>query len=182
MKFNPFWFLLLNNDQKDKILKLGEDNKVEYKTWFIFSIVLPLAPFIISILISFLLVGNFKWGLIINNGSLPIISYGFITSGIVYLMERINNKELIHYQLRERIMSFSVLFLFLNSAIFIFETTNKELLTTIQHQIILVFSLLVFYYSLQTSKVMFLLQKKVLDKTYDTQMRDEANAKHGLNW
>ena len=176
------WFLFLNAEQENYLVSLRRENKVSFITWILFSIILPLAPYIISVLINFLLTGFCNWGKIINNGSLPIISYGFITAGIVYIMEKIKNDNLIIFQLRERIMPVAVLLLFLNSSIFILETSVKDTLNTIQHAIVLVVSLFIFYFSLRVSQNMFFLQRKISDKQFDTIYREETNSTHGLNW
>ncbi|WP_346861160.1 hypothetical protein [uncultured Draconibacterium sp.] len=176
------WFLFLNDEQENYLVTLRKENKVSFITWILFSIALPLAPYVISVFINFLLTGFCDWGRIVNNGSLPIISYGFITAGIVYILEKIRNDNVIIFQLRERIMPVAVLLLFLNSSIFILETSVKDTLNTLQHVIVLIVSIFIFYFSLRVSQNMFFLQRKISDKQFDTIYREETSRKHGLNW
>jgi hypothetical protein len=176
------WYLFLNDEQENHLSTLKTENNIPFITWILFSIILPLAPFLISILINFLLIGFCDWGKILNNGSLPIISYGFITAGIVYIMEKINNDNPVVFQLRERIMPIAVLLLFINSSIFILQTSVKETLNGTQHLIVLLTSAIVFYFSLRVSQNMFFLQRKIADGDYAKDLRDEANNIHGKNW
>ena len=128
-------FFLLNRAQAKKLIKLKSKNIEDYKTWSIYAILLPICAYSFAFLVNLLLLVNqpasvtsLEFFQTLNNGSLPIIAFGIISSCISYLMEYIEeaaDQRLIWY-LRRKLMAIAVLFLFLTSAIYILQSINRK--------------------------------------------------------
>ncbi|MDF1518108.1 MAG: hypothetical protein P1P79_09185 [Lutibacter sp.] len=181
------WFCFFNKDQSDRIDTLKSKNLESYKTWLIFSVSLPLATYLISVILNFLINGFCKWGEIMNNGSLSIISFGIISSGIPYILEKLQKDDIVIEDLRKRVMAISVLLMFLSSAWFVFQTTsvqqfsNNTNINLTQHLIVFISSLFLLILSVRNSENLFLLQKKLAEDTLP-EVVEKGVQKHGANW
>jgi len=186
------WFFFFNEEQELKVNQLRTDNYENFKTWFIFTAFLPLLPFIIAVLIHVLIDGMTNWGKTINNGSIPIISFGIVSSGIIFLMEKLKKDDYIIEHIKRRVMAIAVVLLFLTASLFIFENLIDKLfvsedqclfINSLQHGAMFIASLVCLWFSIRIGQNMFFLQKQIIDKdNYSSNMFSETNEIHGKNW
>ena len=181
--------LFLNKDLRDQLNLIQDKNKEQYKTWIIFSVIIPFATYIISIVVTFLISGLKDWEKIVNNGSLTIISLGLLTSGVPYLLEKLDKHNTGIDLIRSRAMAFAMVLIFLSSAWSIFQTTSLALfsscpfINTLQNITVLIIGIAIFAYSFCVSLNMFLLQKKAVEETTVFQdIVEEGKNKHGKEW
>jgi hypothetical protein len=180
--------LFLNEDLQKTLRHLQKNNTQQYKTWIIFSVIIPLATYIISIAVNVLISGLTDWEKVVNNGSLTIISLGLLTSGVPYLLEKLDKDDENIDIIRGRAMAIAMVLIFLSSAWSIFQTTSLALFSicpfikNIQNLVTLVVGVLIFLYSAHVSLNMFLLQKKAIENIAYQEIIEEGNAKHGKNW
>jgi len=182
------WFFFFNEEQRVKIDQLRNENYEEFKTWFIFTVFLPLLPFFISMFIHVLIDGFNDWGRILNNGSIPIISFGIISSGIIFLMEKLKKDDLIIEYLKRRVMAIAVVMLFITAALFIFQSlvdklfnTECSLINFWQHAIMFIISVICLVLAARVGQNMFFLQKQIIDKNFAADYY-EGSERHGQAW
>jgi hypothetical protein len=184
------WFFFFSEDHKAKIDQLRNENTESLKTWGVFTVILPLLPFFFSVFIHFLIYGAQDWTKMLT-GSIPIISFGIVCSGITFLMEKLEIKgddELI-MQIKKRIMAVAVSMLFLTASLFIFENLAERLFNNscplifqAQYSILLMLSLFCLCLSARIGQNMFLVQKQLVEKNYGNQVLEETDSKHGKTW
>lgn len=180
--------LFLNEDLLKRLKNLKDSNAEQYKTWLIFSVIIPLSTYIVAIVVNVLISGLNDWEKVVNNGSLTIISLGLLTSGVPYLLEKLEKHDDGIELIRGRAMALAMVLIFLSSAWSIFQTTSLALFSScpfiknIQNIITLFVGIIIFSYSVTVSLNMFLLQKKAIEKTVYEDIIEEGNAKHGNDW
>lgn len=146
----------------------------EFITWKLLTVFLPLITFIAVVILNLMISG---WEIecfysFFNNGSLPILSFGIISSGMPYLLEQL--KEFPDYQAtRRRVMALSMFVLFLSASLYILET-----LSTISTQsgmgfktTIFISSIYIFLAASSIAYKMFLLQSRNI-KEYAEDIRE----------
>lgn len=169
-------FFSLTRVQRRKLNTIKFSNVEDYKVWYIYASILPLATYIFSFLINFIFLLNEPSKFTVknvfatlNNGSLPIIAFGIVSSCIPFLMEMIEVEEKAKHvlgDLRKKIMSFSVLILFFTSALYILQSINRDFiyLSDYQEVIIFVLTVIILVLSISNGGKMFLLQKDTIHK------------------
>ena len=180
-----FWF---TPTQKSKIESLYINHEEDVKTWMFFSIALPTLTYLFSVLANVLIVPTCqlpeKLSSILNNGSLPIISFGIVSAGVSYLMEQIDADNLDFHQIRRRIMSVATILLFLTAGLFIFQSILPNISThseSWKHLISFIVSLILIWFSASVGIKMYFLQgsfvndfkASVDDKKKDLNKRDD---------
>ena len=180
-KLTDWVFFFGKNDKKnlDSIL-YNQNNKgiiEEFITWKLLTVYLPLVTFLLVLILN-LSTNNFDISCFysfINNGSLPIISFGIISSGMPYLLEQL--KDFPDYQsARRRVMAISLFFLFLSASLYIIQTFSiiSTNLNNLSRFLILIFSIYIFLSSSSIGFKMFLLQTKNI-KSYDEDLTDNVD-------
>lgn len=157
-------------DPKDKrvfksIIDNDNDNGLlqEFITWKLLSVFLPLLTFLLVVVLN-LITNSLDLNCFfsfVNNGSLPIISFGIISSGMPYLLEQLKDYP-DHQTSRRRVMAISLFFLFLSSALYILQTLSiiSSKLDNATSMFILILSAYVFIFASSIGFKMFLLQSK----------------------
>lgn len=160
-----FFFSKENKESIDKIFRDTEDKylKDEFVTWKLITCMLPLVPFVFVLALNILTNLDSKnlFYSFVNNGSLPIISFGIISSGMPYLLEKLGEFPEYH-SIRRRIMVTSIIFLFLSSALYIVQTLYilGFYLTCLSNGISLFLSVYIYLFSNSIGYKMFILQSK----------------------
>jgi hypothetical protein len=171
-----FFFNKKNVENIGKILNYEKNKETieELVTWKLLTVILPLITFLVVLILN--IITNIKtphlFYSFINNGSLPIISFGIITSGMPYLLEQLRDFPEFH-AIRRRVMTIAIFFLFLSSSIYILQTLhiiNKEL-SCFTNLFLLISSVYVFLTSKSIGVKMFLLQSKNI-QTYEENVND----------
>jgi len=173
------WVFFLTKKQKRKLNTIRANNIEDYKTWSVYAVLLPLAAYLFAFLVNVLFMANHfhcwsftdLWKEIfttLNNGSLPIIGFGIVSSSISYLMEVIDEgnpsqKTNLAY-LRRKIMSISVLILFLTSALYILQSINRNYIAISEQQetVVFIVTIIILILAISSGRKMFLLQKNTI--------------------
>lgn len=171
-----FFFKDSHKSEFKKILK-HESNKTlldEFITWKLITVFLPLITFLFVVLFNILsnILEPAKYYSFFNNGSLPIIAFGIITSGMPYLLEQLEGYPDL-YSVRRRVMAVGLIFLFLSASVYIIQTLSiiTTKLDNLTNFIIAVMSICIFFISCSVGYKMFILQSKNL-KAYDEVVKD----------
>lgn len=177
-----FFFDEKSNKNLNDILTNDKNKglKEEFITWKLITVFLPLLTFLLVVLLNLLTIDcktETFYGFV-NNGSLPIISFGIITSGMPYLLEQLQNFP--DFQAtRRRVMAISLFFLFLSASLYILQTLSiiSNQFTNWTRFVLLVISIYIFLFSCSIGYKMFLLQSKNI-KDFDEEIKDNLK---GLN-
>lgn len=159
--FFPVYVLCAFTDEHNKEFdEIRSKNIEELKSWTIFTIALPIATFTsVAILNLFLSKSiNTEWHRFVNNGSLPIIAFGIISSAISYLVEQLNAAKSHIFDMRKRITAVGLLLLFLTSILFLVQSITVFTFNQSQNTILLGVTILLTLYSIKLGRHMYLLQ------------------------
>lgn len=179
------WIFLFDKTKKESFRKIitSPQNpylKDEFKTWKLITVYLPLITFLFVVFLNLITSGNsddfIKY---FNNGSLPIIAFGIITSGMPYLMEQLEEYPDYH-MVRRRIMAIGLFFLFLSSVIYILQTVEivSLKLTFCINILIFVLSCFVFMAAQSIGYKMYLVQSKHI-KDFSQDIQDNVDNLRG---
>jgi len=171
IKNNTDFIFRFNDDQK-KALDSIENNprtKSDFHTWTIITIALPILTFTVAAIFNCILSPNVdyilnNWPKFLLNGSVPIISFGIISSGVSYLMEELDSNTPVVQSIRRRVMGIAIIFLFLTSILYIFQSvsTVSETLKCVANLILLILSSVVCIFSISIGLKMYLLQNSMV--------------------
>lgn len=173
------WIFFFNSKNEQEFNKIlinvnNKELKSEFITWKLITVFLPLFTFLLVVILNMLtnILKVDAFYSFLNNGSLPIISFGIITSGMPYLLEQLGDYPDLQI-VRRRVMAISLFFLFLSASIYIIQTLSiisKEL-NDVTNLFLLILSIYVFLFSSSIGYKMFLLQSKNI-KSYDQEIKD----------
>ncbi len=155
----------------------------ELVTWKLITVSLPVVTFL-SVAILNVLTNINQPGLFLgflNNGSLPIISFGIITSGMPYLLEQLQDYPDFHI-IRRRIMAIALIFLFLSASLYIVQTLfiiNTKL-NYITSFILLITSIFVFFFARSIGVKMFVLQSRNIIGLADDIVNNVQNLQNAI--
>lgn len=173
------WLFFFKDSQKKEFTKIlrHQNNKTlidEFITWKLITVFLPLITFLFVVFFNILSsnLGPENYYSFFNNGSLPIIAFGIITSGMPFLLEQLEGYPDL-YSVRRRVMAVGLIFLFLSASIYIIQTLSiiASSLNSITNFIISIVSICVFYISSSVGYKMFILQSKNI-KAYDEVVKE----------
>lgn len=176
-------FCDFNKEQEATLHDIKNDNLEELKSWTLFTVVLPLTTFTVAVFINSLLSKCFlsEWSKFLNNGSLPIISFGIISSALSYLVDKLSGNNNTIFELRKRVTAVAVLLLFITSSLFILQSASFVEISPIIQLIILIVSILFTIYSVQLGKLMFILQSSFANAFITKQEQSVQDIQRGLN-
>ena len=167
------WIFFFNNKNKEDINKIladkskNKDLLSEFITWKLITVFLPLLTFVIVLFLNLITSysASNNYFSFINNGSLPIISFGILTSGMPYLLEQLQDYPEYHV-VRRRVMSIALFFLFLSATLYILQTLTilQSGFSCFTNWILLILSVYVFLFSNTVGYKMFLLQSKNINE------------------
>lgn len=160
-----FFFDQKNKENLNKILthQINKDLKGELVTWKLITVVLPVVTFFVVLILN-ISTNIDKPELFLqfmNNGSLPIISFGILTSGMPYLLEQLQTYPDFHI-IRRRVMAIAMIFLFLSASLYTLQTLHiiNERLNCCTSLLLLLASIYVFFFSSSVGFKMFVLQSR----------------------
>ena len=161
------WLFFFGADQREIIRGIHKKGKVssDFKSWIFISIVLPFLTYLLAAIFNVILcegIDNFSetWPTIFLNGSLPIISFGIISSGVPFLMEELSKENSDIQRIRRRVMAIALLFLFLTAGFYFFQTVSiiNDKLNQLGSFLVLILSVVISLFSVSVGFKMFLLQ------------------------
>ena len=161
---------------KDELLGLKQNQdhevaKIEISLFKILNILGNLLPLIIAVGISLLLFHTKNENednsitvnyvvQIFNNGSLPLICYSLILSSIIFLLDKTEPSQ---EALRKKVLAIAVLLLFISISLYTLLTAQSDSISDLGHIILLLLSIALFCFTIDISKCMILLQKKIVE-------------------
>jgi hypothetical protein len=174
------WIFVPSPEQVDRLEDLTRNNLSKSQKWFFISVILNVAPFILAgVLEAYLHSDNLKCFL--NNGTLPILSFGIISTNFFYLLENIpgnltDDKEL-YENMKLKITVLSIICLFIATTMYILQSNFIGNFGNNHYWPSIIFSIVVLIYSVSCAKKMFLLQNIFLTDYAKT----ISNLKNDLN-
>jgi hypothetical protein len=186
------WIFFFDKKNKENLSLIlshpkNKDLKGEFVTWKLITVILPVITFLIVLILNIFSNLNspelfFQF---VNNGSLPIISFGVLTSGMPYLLEQLQTFPDFHV-IRRRVMAIAIIFLFLSASLYILQTLHliSEKINCVTSVFLLLGSIYVFFYSSSIGYKMFLLQSKniiSLPEQMEEKVKDLKNAVDDLD-
>jgi hypothetical protein len=170
-----FFFNVRNRrDIADLMNEDDEENDIpgEFITYKLITVFLPVVPYMIVLLLNILLNAECSstWFTFVNNGSLPIISFGIISAGMPYLLEQLEEYPNFHI-IRRRVMAVAMIFLFLTAAMYIFQTISGLRLGALTNWTSFILSAYIFFFCASIGYKMFILQSKNI-KSFAGNIRD----------
>lgn len=156
----------LSSDDHDELRRLRKEFKPHLASWTIFTILLPLVTFGFATLVNVLYYEPAKlteeWGKVFNNGSLPIIAFGILSSSLPFMVDKLTRqdkqKEGVMYALRKRVLGIATIVMFLASGLFIIQSLAALSNNQFRHQMLMVASVLVIIWAAALGRIMFLTQ------------------------
>lgn len=166
LKFWVFnWIFFPSPEQVDRLENLKRNNSSKSQKWFFISVVLNIAPFFLAGgLEAYLHSDNLKYFL--NNGTLPILSFGIISTNFFYLLENIpenstGDREL-YENIKLKITVLGIICLFIATILYVFQSNFIDNFENNHYWPSIVFSSIILIYSISCAKKMFLLQNGFL--------------------
>ena len=177
---------------RELLKRIESSNDSELSIWKINNILIPV--FTISISIIRFLLFNKKEDVtiiavvnLIVNGSIPMIAltrYGSVGSYIFKIdKEKENKYGLKLYYLRTRIFYLFIALLLLTVILYVYQVLNSPFVDGLVLVSIILFSVISVWFSFDVAKTIYLLHDKMIDNTFDQDIRSEIDQKgHGQNW
>lgn len=167
------WVYFLKNEKKFDLKSMLENPinkeiKSEYLTWQLITVLLPFVTFFFVFLLNIFTFDFINKSFFeamkssfssFNNGSLPIISFSILTSGMPFLLEKLTVYPEYHL-LRRRVMAISMIFLFLSASLYVIQTLNiyKDNFNTQASILQIILGCYVFLFACSIGFKMYLLQ------------------------
>jgi len=183
--------LLFNKIESSFLKKLEGANQEEMLSWKLPNLYYPICVIILSLVCYFLFKESKSVVAFTNlllNGSIPMVALNRLSSLGVNIFKFDKTKENSKsknntYNLRLKIHYYSQLLVFGIALFYVFQVIHTPFI--LSWWIVLQLALAVFCIeqSLRISKYAFLLQERLIDVTFDQEMREEMKEKgHGNNW
>jgi len=156
----------LNSDDHDELRRLRKEFRPHLASWTIFTILLPLVTFVFGTMANLLYYDPEKlpaeWVKVFNNGSMPIIAFGIVSSSLPFVVDKLTRrdkqKEDVMYALRKRVLGIATIVMFLASGLFIIQSLTALNNSQFRHQILLIVSVVLIIWAAALGKIMFLTQ------------------------
>lgn len=181
---------LVNNKDKQLIDDIKRSNSEDNSIWKIPNLIFPLAAIILAI-ISNMLFSNFKADFysyinILLNGSLPLIAINQISASGVYVFnfDRKNEQKykINTSYLRTKLYWSVIAVLILSVLIFSYQVIMIPFENITGAIFLFIFSGVLIYLSSWVTRRIFLLQDDLIEKTFNSEIREEARNTHGKTW
>lgn len=181
---------LIKDSEKEFLEEIEEYNKDHNSLWKIPNLLVPILTIVLA-MVCLLAFSDKRWGYLnyfnlIINGSLPLIAINQISAiGIfIFKFDKSQEKKLgtDTFMLRTKLLSYSLLILVVGILLFAFQVITNPFDNLFLLLIMLLVSSLLVWFSSYVSRRIFLLQEDFIERTFDSDMRNEAKAKHGTNW
>ncbi|MER0441598.1 hypothetical protein [Emticicia sp. W12TSBA100-4] len=159
------WIFVPSEKQKNLIYSLQQNNSSQSQKWFFIVVVLNLFPFIIASIIERILHSD-NFLCFLNNGSIPILSFGILATNFFYLIENVpeNDPEYreIYENMKLKVTVVTIILLFISTILYIFQSNFINYFLPQYYTLSIVISTVILIYSVSGGRKMFLLQNKFL--------------------
>ena len=163
-----YWFLKKTDLVEINTYRDSEIGREEVSLLNIFSLWGNLLPILIALGMSILLMDNRKYAeldtiniiRLINNGSIPLICYSIILSGVGFILDKTTPE---HPALRRKVLGIGILLLFISVTLYTLLTSLNSTIKDTGHFVLLLISVFVMYNAVKITYTMVLLQNKVVN-------------------
>jgi hypothetical protein len=185
-----FKFALIKDSESEILKQIHDKNPDESSLWKIPNILVPLATIVLAMLAHlFFSATRFNFMAYVNivlNGSLPLVAINQISAIGLHVFKFEKGKEIkygikIEY-LRTRLFYACLVLLVFGVLFFAFQVINSPLSSFLVAAISFSFSVLFLFVSSRIAKNIFLLQENLIDNTFEKDILNEAEKKHGQDW
>jgi hypothetical protein len=174
--------IFLNKAEASLISFSAKDNNEELLNWKIPNVLFPLIVVAVSLIAYVIFVPSDQKNLtgffnLLLNGSIPMVAFNRMSSIVSYFskIEFSDAKKLgINLNnLRMKILLYIIILILAIIFIYSFQVINKPFELSCLTLVQLILSGLVFWFSVDATKVAFLLQESLLTNTYEISFRNE---------
>jgi hypothetical protein len=186
-------FSIISPVEKELLKQIEDNNDTDVALWRISNVIIPIITIAIS-LVCFLLFKPSKsislaaFLNLLVNGSIPMIALNRIGGMGIYLFKYDRGKERQYgisdtYLLRTKLF-FWFLFLVIGTIIlYVYQVLHNPFDLSLSIILLIAISVGSVYFSVGASKKVYLLQDRLIDRTFDQDIRDDMKRKgHGDNW
>ena len=167
------WAYSFQEPQISTLKNLYKKNNDDLWSWTLVTAILPLLTFTFAVFINLFFLDLNKSiiqqiGEMTNNGSLPIIAFGIVSSSVSYLVERLKlekeEDESGVFAIRKRTMAVATILLFLSSGLFLLESIKviSNMFRECHHIILFAISIVISVYAVAVGRKMFVLQSNMV--------------------
>ncbi len=181
---------IINKSEKDFLEEIEEFNKEHNTLWKVPNLLIPMITILLA-LICFLAFSKNRWeGInylnLIINGSLPLIAINQISAIGILVFKYDKSQEakfgMNTFLLRTKLFWLSLGVLVLGIILFAYQVISSPFNDILLLIVMLIVSSLLVWGSSYVSRRIFLLQDAFIERTFDSDLREEAKLKHGLKW
>lgn len=159
------WIFIPSNEQKNLITGLRDNNHHQSQTWFFMTVILNLGPFLVAVILERIIHPD-NILCFLNNGSLPILSFGIIATNFFYLMQNMPDNTYedikIYENIKMKIYVIGSILMFLSGILYILQSNFISSFYPHFYIPSIIVSVIAFIYSISSGRKMFLLQNKFL--------------------
>jgi hypothetical protein len=192
-KENIMKLSIISPTEKDLLKQIENSNDSDVALWRISNVLIP----ILTILISLVCFALFKpsnsksWLSFLNlivNGAIPMIALNRIGGMGIYLFKYDRSKEKQYgmtdtFFLRTKLFFWFLILVIGTIILYVYQVLSAPFSFTYSIFIIVICSIASLYFSINLSKKVYLLQDKLIDRTFEQDIRDDMKEKgHGKNW
>ncbi len=163
--------VFLNKEERNFLEFYSKRGKDTLSVWYIFALAGNILPVIIAFGINALINGTCNWLKYINNGAIPLVSYGIIISGIYYLIESTKPD---HEFLKKKVLGIAIILLFISISLFTFLSLTNIPLSRCKLELMLALSIIFGLFAAEISSIMVLMQKSIVQGYDETVDRSRA--------
>lgn len=176
--FKKIWFgisnfiFLRSISEFNVLFWLNEQNKSNGNKWVFYSFFINITPFLVAVIIQNIISPDEVLTLI-NNGTLPVLSFSIIATNFIYLIENISSDRDIYYNIKSNLTGLSIILVLVSSILYILQSNFVTYFNDSNLNSSFIFSLIVLFFSLVVGKKMFLIQNKFIsdfEKRFKNQM------------
>lgn len=181
---------IINKSEKDFLEEIEEFNKEHNTLWKVPNLLIPMITIFLALL-CFLAFSDDRWeGIgylnLIINGSLPLIAINQISAIGILIFKYDKSQEakfgMNTFLLRTKLFWLSIGVLGVGIILFAFQVISNPFNNWLLLVVMLILSTVLVWGSSYVSRRIFLLQNDFIERTFDTELREEAKKKHGLKW
>jgi hypothetical protein len=186
-------FSIISPAESELLQEIEQSNDTDVVLWRISNVIIPILTIAISLVCFSLFKNKDSISIIaflnlLVNGSIPMIALNRIGGMGIYLFKYDRGKERQFgiadtYILRTKLF-FWFLFLVIGTIIlYVYQVLQNPFDLSCSIFISIAFSIASVYFSIDVSKKVYLLQDRLIERTFDQDIREEMKAKgHGKNW
>lgn len=188
-----FNFGIISPKEKHLLKTIEDSNDSDVSLWKVSNILLPICTIVFSIICTVIFKKQDKILLItylnlLLTGAIPMIALNRISSMGIYLFKYDRSKEKAYgitdtFMLRTKLFLMIFFLVLATMILYIYQVLNYPFKLEWKILTMLILSIIFIILSISISKSIYLLQDKLIDKTFDQEIREDmADNGHGNNW